>query len=136
MKGSRWASLGWMVVVGLLVQGVVAAESPSGQGESDPVDQLLVRHSLHLALEKLGRGVGNVIGGWLEVPLNIQKRYHPSDMLTSSLAGAGVGIVKGVVRTGVGLFEAATFCIPYPEGYAPILPPLDYFKDRSKPRWL
>ena len=105
------------------------ASAPQGQ---DRVDALMLRYNLHPAFEKLGRGVANLFGGWLEVPLNIHKRYTLTDTGGSFLTGAAHGVFKGVVRTGVGLYETVTFFLPYPENYAPILPTLEYFKRSPK----
>jgi len=102
-------------------------ETSARQG-SDRVEELMIRHNLHPAFEKLGRGVANALLGWLEVPLNIHKRYTPTDTGGSMLTGAVVGVFKGLVRTGTGVYETATFFLPYPEHYAPILPTLAYFQ--------
>ena len=75
-------------------------------------------------LEKLGRGLGNAVGGWLEIPLNIQIQSREKDPLTGIFTGVLIGVFKGVARTAVGVYETATFFIPYPEGYQPVLPPL------------
>lgn len=99
---------------------------------TDQVDELLLRYNLHPAFEKLGRGAGNFLTGWMEVPLNIGYRYTPRDAATSMFTGAALGIMKGFVRTGVGLYEMVTFFLPYPEQYAPILPTLEYFKRDQK----
>ena len=123
------------VSVGLILMGCLVAVFPLEVVEpsappsvTDPADELLLRYNLHPAFEKLGRGIGNTLTGWLEFPLNIEKRYTAADTATSLFTGAVFGIVKSVVRTGVGLYETATFWLPYPERYAPILPTLDYFK--------
>lgn len=105
----------------------VRAEQPL-QPTQDPVDQMMGRYNVHPALNKLGRGVGNALGGWMEIPLNVGTRYSPSDSGSSFFTGLGYGIVKGVARTAVGLYETVTFFLPYPEDFAPILPTLEYYK--------
>lgn len=100
--------------------------------QHDPVEHAMGRFNVYPAMEKLGRGTSNFIGGWLEIPLNIHKRYRTTDTAGSMFTGAGVGLFKGAVRTLVGVYEAVTFFIPYPEGFAPILPTLEYFNKRSK----
>ena len=94
----------------------------------DPVDDVMGSYHVHPALTKLGRGVGNALGGWLEVPLNISQRMSSSDTGGSFFTGVAYGLIKGVVRTGVGVYETATFFLPYPEDFAPILPTLEYYK--------
>jgi putative exosortase-associated protein (TIGR04073 family) len=124
-----------IIAVGLLTLGVLPGWAnntlpPSGW---EKVDEFMGRQNFYPAFDKLGRGVSNTLGGWLEIPLNIQQRYRRDDMLASAVAGAMVGLVKGLVRTGVGVYEAATFFLPLPENFAPILPTLPYF-DRSTKR--
>ncbi len=98
---------------------------PVGQ---DQVDEMMGKYNLNPAFEKLGRGASNFLGGWLEVPLNIQKRYARNDAAGSLFTGALHGIFRGVLRTAVGAYEAVTFFLPYPENFAPILPTLEYFQ--------
>ena len=107
---------------------------PSPQGQ-DRVDELISRYNLNPAFDKLGRGVANLTLGWTEIPITVNQRYSTSDTGTSFLSGIVVGIFKGLVRTGVGAYETVTFFLPYPEDFAPILPPLEYFRktNRRKP---
>jgi len=90
------------------------------------------RHNLHPAFEKLGRGLSNALGGWLEIPLTIHRRYATSDTGASFFTGAAHGLFRGLVRTGVGIYETATFFLPYPEHFAPILPTLEYFQRTTR----
>jgi len=124
--------LGLILILGFGSPSVFAQPSPSGREGSDRVDELMTSYNLHPALQKLGRGVSNFLGGWLEFPLNLQQRYTEADTGGSLFTGAAYGVVKGVVRTGVGLYEVVTFFLPYPEQYAPILPTLEYFRTQGK----
>lgn len=117
---------------GACAAGTAAEELPSPIGGQDRVDQLMGRYNLHPAFDKLGRGVSNALLGWLEIPLNVHKRYSASDTVGSGLAGAAIGLFKGVVRMGVGVYETATFFLPYPEHFAPILPTLEYFRKTGR----
>ncbi len=69
-------------------------------------------------IHKMGRGVVNVLTGWIEVPKNVHLGLQERNPVT----GVGKGFAKGVgltvLRGGVGLFEAMTFPIPYPKDYA------------------
>jgi len=126
----------WLVsvlIVGALgspVHGADEALTPAQP--QDKLDELMVKYNLHPAFEKLGRGVSNALGGWLEVPLNIHKHYTANDTAASWFTGLAHGLFRGAVRTGVGLYETVTFFLPYPEDYAPILPTLEYFQKGSK----
>ena len=132
MTGRRcwlvWGALGML----LLPMSAALADERPPERHDDQVDELLLRYNLHPAFEKLGRGTSNFLAGWMEVPLNIQYRYTPHDAATSLFAGTALGIFKGVVRTGVGLYEIVSFWLPYPENYAQILPTLDYFRRDEK----
>lgn len=121
--------LGLLVSGGLLLTTSAAAEVRPDQ--SDRVDAWLTKYHVHPAFDKLGRGLGNAFGGWLEIPLQVQRRYTPKDPVTTFFTGSLIGLAKGAVRTVVGVYESATFFLPYPEHYAPILPPLEY---QTRPR--
>ena len=110
-------------------------ETPTVVQQPDYVEAAMGRYNLHPAFAKLGRGVANAFVGWVELPWNINARYSSTDPIASACTGAAYGLVKGLVRTGVGVYEAVTFFLPYPENFAPILPPLEYFQRNrtSKP---
>ena len=127
----RWV-FSLIFLLSLSVPVVWAREEVSTPQGQDRVDELMLRYNLHPAFEKLGRGVANTLFGWAEIPLNIHQRYTPTDAGGSFLTGAAHGVFKGLVRTGVGVYEAVTFFLPYPEEYAPILPTLEYFKRSPK----
>ena len=127
MTRAGFLSLGLILMGCLVACRVQAEDTPTPPAGTDRTDEVLLRYNLHPAFEKLGRGLGNTVGGWLELPLNIQKRYAPGDAASSIFTGAVLGLVKGAVRTGVGAYEVVTFWLPYPEHYAPILPTLEYF---------
>ena len=116
MMAGVWASAGWSEE-----QAAPAANIP------DRVNQALVRANIPPAIEKLGRGIANIAGGWLEIPLTIEQRYLPQDAGTSLAVGAITGLFKGLGRTVVGAYETLTFFLPVPANFAPILPTLAYF---------
>jgi len=132
--GRRWTVIAILLVVGLGSSAWADESAPPAAGR-DRVDEMLGRYNLQPAFEKLGRGVSNTLFGWLEIPLNIDRRYAANDTVGSSVTGAAVGIVKGLTRTVVGAYETVTFFLPYPEDFAPILPTLPYFQKtgRRKP---
>jgi len=132
--GWRVGMIGLGLTLALGLSSARAADTPNASTASskDQVDELMTRYNLHPAFEKLGRGLSNAFGGWLEVPYNIDKHYAPGDTGGSFFTGTAHGLFKGLVRTGVGLYETVTFFLPYPEDYAPILPTLEYFKHNTK----
>lgn len=100
----------------------------------DQTEVWLQRAHAYPAAEKLGRGLSNALGGWLEIPSTIEQRYARTDTFGSLLTGAVLGTLKGVVRTGVGVYEAVTFFLPIPPHFAPILPTLGSFDETVPPR--
>jgi len=69
-------------------------------------------------IHKMGRGLVNVLTGWIEVP----KQVHAGSQEENPVTGFGMGLVRGagltLLRGGVGLFEAVTFPVPYPKDFA------------------
>ena len=69
-------------------------------------------------IHKMGRGVVNVLTGWIELP----KQVHMGSQEENPVTGFGWGLVKGagltVLRAGMGVYEALTFPIPYPKSFA------------------
>lgn len=104
------------------------ADLPMATGPEDAVDQTMVKMHAHPALEKLGRGLANIVSGWIEIPVNVNARYTKQDVPTSLITGILFGLVRGVARTGIGVYEAVTFFLPIPANFAPILPPLPISK--------
>ncbi|MDD5449262.1 MAG: exosortase system-associated protein, TIGR04073 family [Candidatus Omnitrophica bacterium] len=81
--------------------------------------------------KKLGRGLVNILTGWLELPKNI----YETSAKSNPLAGITIGLAKGlgmtVVRTGAGIYETATFPLALPQDYKPILEP-EYVLNKEK----
>lgn len=73
--------------------------------------------------KKLGRGLVNILTGWVELPKNI----YETSVESNPLAGITIGLAKGlgmtVVRTGAGIYDTVTFPFPLPQEYKPILDP-------------
>jgi len=81
--------------------------------------------------KKLGRGLVNILTGWIELPKNI----HRTTTETNFLEGITVGLAKGlgmtVVRTGAGIYDAVTFPFPLPQDYKPVLDPEYVFEEKK-----
>ncbi len=79
--------------------------------------------------KKLGRGLANILTGWIELPKNI----YDVSVEDNPLAGLTIGLAKGVgmtiVRTGAGVYEVVTFPFPIPEDYGPVLEPEFVFSE-------
>ncbi len=94
-----------VTMTGLFCAGLVTAGEPVSR--------------MDCALQQLGRGLGNVASGLLEIPLNI----HAVQQEQGDMAAISYGTVRGLWRFGVrevvGVFEILTF----PAGLEPIVYP-------------
>ncbi len=72
---------------------------------------------------KLLRGVGNILTGWLEIPMNIYNTSVEENAFVGMTVGLAKGVGMTVARTCVGAYETITFPFPIPEDYRPILDP-------------
>jgi putative exosortase-associated protein (TIGR04073 family) len=97
----------------LLWTGDARAQDPIAA--RDPIADRLyeTRDPIH----KLGRGVVNVLTGWIEVPKQTHLGSQEDNPITGIAGGLCKGIARGILRTGVGVYEAVTFPIPYPRGF-------------------
>jgi len=62
--------------------------------------------------DKLGRGVVNVLTGWLEIPNKISEEAKNSNAVQGLLVGTVKGAGYTVAREGTGALETATFVFP------------------------
>jgi len=83
------------------------------------------------ALKKLGRGLAN-IG---TAPLEIFKGISDVNEEHGVFAAFTWGILQGVFNTGkravVGVYETATFPVPLPKGYEPIIEDPEFFLEKD-----
>lgn len=84
------------------------------------------------ALRKLGRGFANAFGWPTEIFNQMSKTNSTGGPVAAVTWGLASGIGMSVVRCLVGFYEFATFAIPIPPGYEPILDdPELFFKDEA-----
>jgi len=72
-------------------------------------------------LTKLGRGISNATLGFLELPMNIQSVGKESGIGPAISYGLLKGAGRAILRTFLGIYETATFWIPIPDNFEPIL---------------
>ncbi len=81
------------------------------------------------AAVKLLRGVVNAATGWVEIPKQMSVVWQES----GPGPGMSWGLIKGIgfaaARSVVGGYEIATFPMPIPDGYRPIMQPEYVFSD-------
>ena len=78
---------------------------------------------------KLGRGIMNILTGWIELPKNVYETSVEENVIAGLTMGLAKGVGMTVVRIGAGVFEAVTFPLPIPEDYEPVLEPEFVFSD-------
>ena len=69
-------------------------------------------------IHKMGRGVVNVLTGWLEMPKQVHLGAQEDNPVTGLVHGTLKGVSLTILRTGIGLYEAVTFPFPYPKHFA------------------
>jgi putative exosortase-associated protein (TIGR04073 family) len=72
---------------------------------------------------KLGRGISNVLLGWVEIPKNIAKEWRRTEPFTGTIVGSVKGIGWAIARTLSGVYEIISFPFPVPRNYEPIMYP-------------
>lgn len=72
---------------------------------------------------KCVRGVGNILSGWLEIPLSIYETSFEENSFIGMTYGLAKGFGKAIARTSVGVYELLSFPLPFPENYRPIIEP-------------
>ena len=79
MRMGRVVCVGLMVVMGVGAMG----DSATAVTPASPAR----READWSALEKLGHGFGNVLTGWMEIPLAIHARWNSKDTIASLFGG-------------------------------------------------
>lgn len=72
---------------------------------------------------KLGRGIVNVLTGWVEIPKNVAQEWRETDPFTGTVLGLVKGVGWAVARTFAGFYEVISFPFPVPRNYEPIMEP-------------
>jgi putative exosortase-associated protein (TIGR04073 family) len=73
------------------------------------------------AIQKLGRGMSNVLGAPYELFLQPSSVNKDCGMTRAIVVGVPKGVVMTLVRELAGLYEVGTFLIPIPRYYKPIM---------------
>lgn len=72
-------------------------------------------------IEKFGRGITNTATGWVEIPKEIARYVTKTSDIAGFIVAPFKGAAKAIGRTIVGVYEVATFLIPLPRRYEPVL---------------
>ncbi len=112
-------------LLALLVAAAIFA-TPIVEAQSYDPDQDLPRPTVfQKRLEKMGRGLANILFGWTEIPLTWDKQIRQKRPLTQILThGTIVGTTKFFMRLGIGIYEFFGFWDYHSEvGYEPMIEP-------------
>ncbi|MFA5500671.1 MAG: exosortase system-associated protein, TIGR04073 family [Candidatus Omnitrophota bacterium] len=80
---------------------------------------------------KLGRGLANILTFPLEVPEQVSRVNNSDGPFAASTVGVLKGLGWAVGRVCVGVYETATFMLPFPKGYKAIMRDPEYFLESS-----
>ena len=80
---------------------------------------------------QLGRGVSNLLIGWLEIPKNMHRVTQESGGVAGATTGFFAGVWRGGVREVVGVLEIVTF----PMGWPPIVEPEFPMEPTQSTQW-
>ena len=93
---------------------VMCLIAPAQAEQSAPADNAVTKSA-----RQLGRGLGNIVTGPLEIPANIIKVKDTNGDVAGVTYGTLRGVWRCLVREGVGVFEVVTF----PMRFKPIVTP-------------
>ncbi len=83
-------------------------------------------------IKKLGRGIANVATSPLELIKGMGDAKEEKGIFAAMTWGVVQGTVNIVKRATVGVYEVATFPVPLPKDYAPIIEDPEYFLEKEK----
>ncbi len=108
-----------------IMLGLAAALTLATPQRSWAADEDIYRENSDISkmFTKLGRGLVNVLTGWIEIPKNVAKEWRQTDPFTGLIVGCIKGLGWGIGRTLAGVYEVFTFPFPIPRDYKPIMYP-------------
>lgn len=118
----KWTALVLVALFGLN-SGLAMAQS------YDPQQDIPKPTVWEKRLNKLGRGLSNVLFGWTEIPLTWHRKIEYGRPLTEIVAtGSVIGFSRFLIRTGTGVYEMVTFPVSSEERkYEAIIEPAYLF---------
>ncbi len=116
----------WISCLALVVAISVCVGTEASLAQSYDPDQGVPKPTLlEKRLEKLGRGLSNILFGWAEIPLTFDRKMKEGKGLAYLIGAVPViGTAKAFIRTGTGVVEVFTFGKTKPDvNYEAILEP-------------
>ncbi len=116
------ATMMMILAVGFFALGPTTAQiAPAQVTSAGEVER--ENSDINKMFHKLGRGVANVLTGWLEIPKQTAQEWRRTDPFTGTILGVIKGCVWGIARTFAGFYEIISFPFPVPSNYEPIMEP-------------
>ena len=84
-------------------------------------------------IKKLSRGFSNLFTFPMEIPYQIKKTYDRDGEIGAITYGVLWGLYKAGFRALIGVYEIATFPIPVPGAYEPIITDPEFFFEKNYP---
>jgi putative exosortase-associated protein (TIGR04073 family) len=107
----------------LAMAAALAIPSPAPAVTSTSIEEASPQEIVGGIANKTIRGVANVATGWVEIPKQIYLTFSEEGPAKGLTAGPLNGIGMTLVRTVTGVVEIATFFIPVPGFYDPLVEP-------------
>ena len=79
------------------------------------------------AVQKLGRGTANIVTCSLELPRTMGQTTEEKGPFAGFTWGVFQGVFNVAKRAAAGVYEVATFPLPLPKDYAPVLKEPEFF---------
>jgi putative exosortase-associated protein (TIGR04073 family) len=101
----------WILTAAVLVvTGIMILETPVKAQMYNPDEDLPKATYAEKSLNKLGRGLSNVMLGWAEVPVTFDKNLKKGKSFGYLFGVAPVlGTARAAMRTGTGVYEVVSF---------------------------
>lgn len=113
----------FLAAFGLMTVSPVTHSVAPAQTSSFEEDAYRENSEIDKIFGKLGRGIVNVLTGWVEIPKTIAKEWRRTDPFTGTVIGFFKGLGWGVARTLAGFYEVLSFPFPVPRNYEPVMQP-------------
>lgn len=112
----RIGKIGMILIMTALICGLFTVSATAD-------DMTRSRSDAQKMMHKLGRGIVNVLTGWMEIPKNIATEWKETD----PFSGVVIGTIKGAGwtwgRTMSGAYDIITFPLPVPDNYETLMEP-------------
>ena len=96
----------------------------TGTGHAPGYDDVTrERSEVSQMTHKLGRGIVNILTGWIEIPKTIADKWRETDPATGFVMGFIQGSGWAFCRTATGFYDTVSFPFPAPDDYLPLMEP-------------